>query len=286
MPPGSLRCWLLDDPVLKETASWIAGRHPEWGPRLAGFFRLRLEDKSLTSKDRDDLQHQLARFAKNGDIQALLASVAQGPGSKEARLSALHVMSKAPLKAMPASWCASLAHVMAEGDTDLVQQAVLAARAVPIPKEETATMNTGLQRVGRDARVPQETRLDALAAVAGGIGKLEPELFDFLKSSVKPSLSVAARGSASSALKKATLSPEQRLSLVDSVREAGPLELPNLLACFEGASDETLGTKLLTALEQSKGLVSLRSEVLKPVLANFPASVQKKGETASGLAGG
>jgi hypothetical protein len=142
---------------------------------------------------------------------------------------------------------------MAEGDTDLVQQAVLAARAVPVPKEETATTNTGLQRVGRDLRVPQETRLDALAAVAGGIGTLEPELFDFLKASVTPSLSVAARGSASSALKKSTLSPEQRLSLVDSVREAGPLELPNLLACFEGASDETLGTKLLTALELSKG---------------------------------
>ena len=96
---------------------------------------------------------------------------------------------------------------------------------------------------------------------------------------MKPSLSVAARGSAAGALKKSTLSPEQRLSLVDSVREAGPLELPSLLACFEGASDEALGTKLLAALEQSKGLVSLRSEVLKPVLAKFPASVQKKGET-------
>ena len=112
-----------------------------------------------------------------------------------------------------------------------------------------------------------------------GLGLLEPELFDFLKASVKPTLSVAARGSAAGALKKSTLSPEQRLSLVDSVREAGPLELPSLLACFEGASDEALGTKLLAALEQSKGLISLRSEVLKPVLEKYPTSVQKKGET-------
>ena len=153
------------DPVLKETASWIAGRHPEWGPRLAGFFRSRLEDKSLNPKDRDDLQQQLVRFTKNSDIQALLASTAQGSGSKEARLSALRVISKAPLKAMPASWCDSVARVMAEGDTDLVQQAVLAARAVPVPKEETTKVNAGLLRVGRDARVPQEARLDALAAV-------------------------------------------------------------------------------------------------------------------------
>lgn len=267
------------DPVLKETASWIAGRHPEWGPKLAGFFRSRLEDSRLSPKDRDDLEHQLARFARNTHIQRLLASSAQGPDLKQARLSALRVMSKAPLKAMPASWCTSLARVMAEGDTDLVQQAVLAARAVPVPKEETATMDEGLRRVGRDARAPLETRLDALAAVADGIGPLEPELFDFLRASVKPTLSVAARGSAASALKKSTLSLEQRLSLLDSVREAGPLELASLLACYEGASDEALGAKLMAALEQSKGMVSLRSEVLRPVLANFPASVQKKGES-------
>jgi putative heme-binding domain-containing protein len=247
---------------------------------------LRLEDKNLTTKDRDELQHQLVRFAKNGDIQALLASAAQGPGPKESRLSALRVMSKAPLKAMPASWCASLAQVMTDGDTDLVQQAVLAARAVPVPKEQASTVNAGLLRVGRDVRLPQEARLDALAAVAGGIGTLEPELFDFLKSSVKPTLSVAARGSAASALKKSALSPEQRVLLTDSVREAGPLELPNLLACFEGASDEALGTKLMAALEKSKGLVSLRSEVLKPVLASFPPPVQKKGEQLLASLGG
>jgi len=266
------------DSVLKETASWIAGHHPEWGPRLAGFFRSRLEDKGLSANDREDLQHQLVRFTKNEHIQALLASAAQSSESKDARLSALRVMSKAPLKAMPSSWCASLGHVMCEADTDLVQQAVLTARAVPVPKEEAATVNAGLLQVGRDSHVPSETRLDALAAVAGSIGTLEPELFDFLKASVKPSLSVAARGSASSALKKSTLSREQRLSLVDSVKEAGPLEMPNLLACFEGASDEMLGISLLSALEQSKGLVSLRSDVLKPVLTNFPAPVKKKGE--------
>jgi putative heme-binding domain-containing protein len=140
--------------------------------------------------------------------------------------------------------------------------------------------------VGRDVRLPQEARLDALAAVAGGIGTLEPELFDFLKSSVKPTLSVAARGSAASALKKSALSPEQRVLLTDSVREAGPLELPNLLACFEGASDEALGTKLMAALEKSKGLVSLRSEILKPALASFPPPVQKKGEQLLASLGG
>src|SRR5205085_1653375 len=42
-------------PVLKETASWIVGRHPEWGETLAGFLRERLDTKDLTAADREEL---------------------------------------------------------------------------------------------------------------------------------------------------------------------------------------------------------------------------------------
>ena len=267
-----------DDPLLKETASWIAGHRPQWGPRLAGFFRARLLDRKLSSKEREELNGQLVRFSKNIEIQELLASVAEGPGPVESRLSALRVMSKAPLKTMPAQWTASLAAVMVEGRTDLAQQAVLAARALPAPKEQAATLNAGLWQVGRDARMPQETRLDALASVSGGGARLEPGLFEFVRSSVRPAHSVAARGSAAVVLRKAALSPEQRWSLLELIREASPLELPALLACFEGSPDQALGTGLLAALEQSKSLVSLRADVLTPALAAFPAAVRARGE--------
>ncbi|MCI0719056.1 MAG: HEAT repeat domain-containing protein [Acidobacteria bacterium] len=266
------------DPVLKETAAWIAGRHPEWGPKVATFFRSRLAEKSLRPEDRDELQQQLTRFAKNADIQLLLASTAQSAALKESRLCALRAMAKAPLKTMPASWSASLAGIMAGGDAELVQHAVMAARALPVAKEQTARLNEGLLRVGRDARMPQEARLDALAAVTGDIGSIEPELFDFLRASVKPSQTVAVRGSAASALAKAELAPKQLVSLVDTLREAGPLELSKLLVAFENASDEALGVKLIAALKQAKGLISLRSDVLKTSLAKFPASVKNQGD--------
>src|SRR5262249_30415082 len=37
------------DPLLKETAAWIAGRHPDWGGALAGFLRDRLSAQNLTA---------------------------------------------------------------------------------------------------------------------------------------------------------------------------------------------------------------------------------------------
>ena len=71
---------LLDssDPVLKETAWWIAGHRPEWGSALAGFFQERLTATNLTDAAREDLQQKLVQFAENPAIQDLLAATAEG----------------------------------------------------------------------------------------------------------------------------------------------------------------------------------------------------------------
>ena len=44
------------DAALRETAWWIAGRHPQWGDQLAGYFREKLKtaDK-LKPEERDEL---------------------------------------------------------------------------------------------------------------------------------------------------------------------------------------------------------------------------------------
>jgi putative heme-binding domain-containing protein len=76
-------------------------------------------------------------------------------------------------------------------------------------------------------------------------------------------------------LVKATLTPDQRAALADALATVGPLELPKLLPAFErGDAPEPLGLRLVAALKASPGRASLRSEVLKPVLARFPQSVR------------
>ena len=75
---------LLDssDPVLKDTAWWIAGHHADWGDALARFFESRLASPALTSTERDDLQRKLVQFGDNGSIQSLIAGMVTRAPSK------------------------------------------------------------------------------------------------------------------------------------------------------------------------------------------------------------
>ena len=44
------------DAALRETAWWIAGRHPQWGDQLAGYFQEKLKSADkLKPEERDEL---------------------------------------------------------------------------------------------------------------------------------------------------------------------------------------------------------------------------------------
>src|SRR5439155_5970802 len=71
-PQAVARELAAPQPVLRETASWIVGRHPEWGGTLAGFLRGRLSRKDLSAAEREELVGLLARFARAKLVQELL----------------------------------------------------------------------------------------------------------------------------------------------------------------------------------------------------------------------
>jgi putative heme-binding domain-containing protein len=74
------------------------------------------------------------------------------------------------------------------------------------------------------------------------------------------------------------LTPEQLLTLAATMRTVGPLEVDRLLEAFARTTDERIGLALLDALEKSEALGGLRVDMLKPRLAKYPESVQKKAE--------
>ncbi len=51
-----------------------------------------------------------------------------------------------------------------------------------------------------------------------------------------------------------------------------------LLGAFEHASNETVGSRLMATLKESKVLASIRPDLLKTIITNYPASVQAKGD--------
>lgn len=278
--PETVAPWLNSkDPVLRQAASWVVSRHAEWGGALAGFLRERLALKNLNHSDRSELQRQLAQLSGNPAIQELLTTtLADVSASKPAILTALRAMAQAGLKETPSQWTAELAKALAKDDAEIIAEAVSTARALAAPKSSAPELAGGLLRVARDVRHPADVRLGALASLPGGLSSVEPTLFEFLRAHVEPAQPVLTRSTASAVLAKAKFTSDQLLTLTDSVKIAGPLEVTKLLSAFEKATDETLGLKLVASLKQSAGLSGIRAETLKPRLTNFPANVQQCGD--------
>ncbi len=271
---------LLDstDPLLRETAWWIVGHRPEWGSSLADFFQTHLAEKDLSATARDDLQQKLIEFADSTAIQELLAAIAERPAAKGDREIALRAMARTRAKELPSSWIPSVIEALAGRDLDMTRLALLVARAAPPSKDAVLAMQTTLLRVARNAALPLDVRLDALGAVPGGLTSVDPDLFDLLRTSLEPTQPVGVRVAAAGVLEKARLGREQLVGLTQSLERAGPLELPRLLPAFDRGSDEALGFEMLAALERSNGRSGLRGDILRPRLANYPESVQKRGE--------
>jgi putative membrane-bound dehydrogenase-like protein len=276
---------LLDssDPVMNETAWWIAGHHSEWGGALAGFFRSHLADTSLSDAAREELQQKLVQFAENAAIQELLAATVERTTVKKDRLTALRTMARTRAKELPSTWIAPLVRALAGRDLDVAREAVSVARAAPAASVSAGELQAALLHVARDSAWPVGLRLDALAAVRGGLPVVDPDLFDLLRASLEPTQPVSIRVAAAGVLEKARLGREQLMTLAELLERSGPMELPRLLPAFDQASDEALGFAMIAALQKSRGRSSVRADILSPRLAKYPESVQKKGEALLAL---
>ena len=264
------------DVGLRRTAEWIVSRHADWGEVLTEFFRGRLGQSPGAESERAELSGQLAQLAKSTAIQQMLANTAAAGTLPESRLVALRAMANAGLKETPKLWLDELAGILPNADAKVLPQAVATARTLPPPKGGHAAIDAALATVGRQTDVPADVRLDALSA-AGSLATVEPDLFDFLVVNVAPTKPFIVRSAAATVLAKAKLTPGQQLALADVMTSVSPLEAPRLLPAFERGANEALGLKLLAALKESRGLGGLRVDLLKPLLAKYPTSVQEAG---------
>ena len=282
MPGGSLKPEDIatrlssPEPLVKSAAQWIISHRPEWGGALAGWCREQLGQiaDSTSESAAAQLESQLVQFAGQPTIQDLLAqSVAQSTFTPSARRLALRAMSAARPKELPPTWADALAQIIEGGDGDLLTVAVLAARNVPPQKATFAHLNEALLAAAGSVDASTQTRLDALAAVFGGLPQVSPAQFDFLLASLALEHPLVMRTAAADALSQARLSPEQLDHLIKAIRTAGPLELDRLIAPFERAKDEVLALKLLASLKQATSLPSLRIDTLRLRLAKYPPAV-------------
>jgi putative heme-binding domain-containing protein len=271
------------EPALRETASWIVGRHSEWADALAGVLGERLDRADLPAVERAELERQLGRFAQAAPIQQLLAARLRNTSAPLAvRRSSLQAMAWSNLKQkdVPPAWVAALASAL-DGDptgAPLVAPAVATLRTLPPAKDKAGDLPARLLRIAADARNPAGLRLDALAAVPGGLTQPDQKLFLFLLSQLDRDQAVAIRTTAADVLARARLTRDHLSRLADAIRAAGPVEVDRLLTAFEQSTDEAIGLKLVKVLAESPALSSLRVDALKAHLAKYSPAVQKQAE--------
>ena len=267
------------DAPLKETAWWIASRHPEWGSDLSRILRARLGDTKVSAAERDDLVRQLAKLANSPAIQSLLADQAADSGAtQEARQAALRAMTQAGLKKAPAEWLAALAKILDKSAADSIAPAVTTARALAWEKQRPPELIDALKRIGEDSKVAADVRLTALAALPDGLAPVDAALFTLLRESIKGDQPVALRGLAADVLARGKLDAGQLIVLADALPATGPMELDRLLDAFAKTTDERVGQKLLEALQAPSARAGLRVESLKPRLAKYSPTVQKQAQ--------
>jgi putative membrane-bound dehydrogenase-like protein len=264
------------DQALREAAWWIAGRHPEWGGTVAGFFRSRLAEPGRTVAQRDELTGQLARFANNSDIQNLLAARLQDArATRDEKTIVLRAMAASAIKPVRDDWVAGLTSILHTGDVDLIRVAVSTARAMPLARERVGKLIGRLLELGNSERLPIEVRLGALAAVPGGLTDVKAETFALLVGKLDREQPVQERALAVEVLLKARLTREQLFALADLPRGIGPMELERVLDVFTRTTDAATGKKLIAALEGSPIRSSVRVDGLKTRLARYGPEVQK-----------
>jgi putative heme-binding domain-containing protein len=282
MPNGGLKAETVfpflssQNALLKDTALWIINYRPEWGGEVARWIQDWFREISSTM-EQPQFTEILARSAGQAEVQQRIAEMAAQPASQATALSA---MARSRLKEIPDAWTdavrAALDSPWGENNQRL---ALTAASSFSGAKRKSAELNAALQTVARDEARPKALRLGALAALPGDAIPTDASMFNFLRRSLTAESPLSERSAAASVFAKARLNDVQLLTLANSVRTAGPIELPKLVGAFSHATNENVGQALLASLDASPSRASLRPEIVKPLLTNFPASVQQQADT-------
>ena len=212
---------LLDSPqpLLADTAWWIAARHPQWGSAVVAPLK-----KALTASTADDreqvlLLDRLTKFAAHDGISDLIATTATG-STPWARSIALRTMAATTTKQLPAPWVTALRQILEGPDADAMRAALAAVRAPAVARASAGAFQELLLALARDASRPLDIRLEALGAVqaaAPANATLPDGTFDAVRAGLDPSAPAAARANAAFIVERTTLRSDELATVASAL---------------------------------------------------------------------
>jgi putative membrane-bound dehydrogenase-like protein len=270
----------MSDPnaSVRATAAWIVNRHSDWGPSLSEYFAGRLVGVSgLSEEERTQTRSLLSSLAGSPEIQALLLNYLKSDADSAAQKMVLEVLAQSGLSSTPAAWLDALADLLKWGDADTIPLAIAAAQRLPLPKDGHMGIRSSLAQLAAQPDLELELRLRAIDAAGSGL-TLDSNTFTTLLATLTLDVPMNLRSIAANRLASSALTGDQLRMLVASLHRVGPMELPKLLPAFEKGGSEELGLQLVEALLNADGVRGLRADLIKPLLAKYPDTVQTSGK--------
>ncbi len=268
------------DTALRETAWWIAGRHPHWGRQLANYFRTKIATAhQLPPAARDEWVSRMIPFTGDAAVQKVVGEGLVG-GSRETQQLLLTLMARSGQKTLPAAWREALGGLAPQlTDQELLQAALLVFRTLPTNAKdyEAFVSRLPVAKLWPTGSIPAEFRLALLAARPTN-QPLDPAELEFLLARLDRNQPAADRSTAADILQRAQLSPEQLVALTAQFQTVSPLDLMKLLGVFTKSTDETVGHALIAALREPAVRPLLRAELVKPVVEKYPPAVKTAAE--------
>jgi putative membrane-bound dehydrogenase-like protein len=264
---------LLDPafPILKEAALRVLISRPEWAKEVSEVFRQWLLHDRLAGQRPEDLGRLLLAYGRDTDIQDLIAQALRRDRLPvDTRLHLLETIAQVPVDRLPSTWIAELRWALDHPDPRIVRQAVANLRI-----GDVAEFDEMLLRLAADPSRPVDFRVEALAAAAHRIKKLDASQFELLTQCLDKDQPPLLRLAAAGVLSQTKLNEDQLGKLTGRAATAGPLELPKLLAAYERCANPVIGKKLLATLAQAPGLESLAAEALQRTFKAYPEEIQR-----------
>jgi putative membrane-bound dehydrogenase-like protein len=268
----------LDSPdaALRETAWWVAGRNPQWGGELAGYFGKKLRTAGMMKpEERDELAERLKKFAAAPAVQGVLADAL---GDAKSAPLACSVLARSGLKAMPKAWAEALVNTL-PANPKLLTDAVEVFRVLPATAEQyRALVDATEKALAKLDRIPDRFAVRLAAAAPPGVLDLDRGLSDSVGEWIAADAPADVRALAADVLARHRLSSQQFAAVAGMLGKVNALELPRLLNLFEKSKDENVGLALVGSLRRPELLGAIRVEMVKPILDKYPKRVRDEAE--------
>ncbi|HEY1065041.1 MAG TPA: HEAT repeat domain-containing protein, partial [Pirellulales bacterium] len=264
------------DAALAETALEVVARRPAWSGELETLVVQAFARPHHAEADRNLVRGAVVALANRPVVENLLAETVGGrEPTFEQRLLALDAMSRMRPTKVPLSWPPALAKALAVQDDaagdSLARETIAVAATLGIE-----SIDAELIALSRDGNAAEDLRAAALIVAASHHRELAANDFELLAARLHPDQAPPDRLAAARGLGLAKLTSEQRRLMASLIETAGPLEVGNLLAAFEGdvSFDRSTAEALARALQGSPGLGSLSATRIENLSLRVPEESQ------------